>query len=251
MEVDVNMTTAKSILRAGMGRPSRQNSLYQKTSSTNEVVAGLIGQKGTADYDMKLYATGGIPACVFDYNISQPAYVSGAWEDKYAVDNQSVPVIEPAELFIFEGLLDDGETSVKYKLAAAEAGTGKLIAKNSAEVACAIFMEGQAASGADLDQEALFLGAIGGLSPVSYIETVTAGAITDHVIALSYSPVAIGGVGIMGANAGAAAPRVGVSVTAMVSMQYSHVPGTKALKVASTDAATIITVQYSYLPGNE
>lgn len=245
------MTTAKSILRAGHGRPSRQNSLYEKTSSTNEVVAGLIGVKGTADYDMKLYTAKGIASCVFDYNLNQPAYISGDWESKYAVNDQSVPVIEPAELFIFEGSLDDGETSVKYKLATAEPGTGKLQAKGSTEVAVAIFMEGQVASGSDPDQEALFLGALGGLSPVAKRETATTPS--SSVFTLAHAPISIGGAVIRGGTSTDVTFTniPGLAPTTLATGQAYWVPGEKTIMVASTDTTTQLIIDYVYLPGNE
>ena len=244
------MATAKSILRAGHGRPSRQNSLYEQTSTSNEVVAGLIGVKGTADYDMKLYTAKGIASCVFDYNISQPVYVSGAWESKYARNDQSVHAIEPEELFIFEGLLDDGETAIKYKLATAEGGTGKLQVKGSTEVAVAIFMEGQAASGSDLDQEALFLGALGGLSPVCVRETATTPA--SSVFTLDHAPISIHAVWLKGGVSSQATGNalVGVAATTLSTNTYNWIPGEKTITVASTDSTTQLIIDYVYVPGN-
>jgi len=246
------MVEGHSIIRAGHGRPSRQNQKYEYTTSSIEVTAHRIGSRGTSDALAKLTASEAIASCVFDFNLNEPPYnsTSEIFDTKQSKNTIDVQVFEPEQLFVFNGILDDGESVTKNKLGTYEPTTGKLQGKAATQIAAVIFQETLAASGADEYIEAVLLGALGAMSPVAKQEEV---AITSDVATLTYAPIGITTLQLNGSSGNTLAATVvnGVSSTALVASNASWTPGLKAITTAGTDTLTTITITYSYVPGNE
>ena len=242
--------TGKSIIRAGMSRPSRQNQLYEQNATTPEEVAGRIGCRGTNDYDAKIIdLVGDIPLCVFGKNESEPPTVSSEPNDLYAANDQSCKTHELHNFFVFTGTLNDGDTSVKGKLLTAEVDTGKLMPKAATEIACGIAMKSVAASGADEDLETLFIGPLGGLSPVVITE---AGTIDGETVTLTHTPISFQNITITTgdvANVDCIVGGVAVAKGAL-GVGICTLAG-KVITFHADNTPTLCSITYSYLPGNE
>jgi len=232
-----------------MWRPSRQSPQYEYTSSSIETVAQRVSCRGSADKQHKLAVAHHILGGVFGENLSQPTYYSTSeqFESTMALNTKTVEIYELENFFIFFGVLNDGESATKYKLASAEAGTGKLDTKASTEIAAAIFMETTAASGGDENIEALFLGPLGGMSPVCVVSVDV--AVATNSCTLANAPISITSVQIKGGTANNAGEINTITPVAASEVQWT--PGTKTLNFIASDAVTKATVSYAYLPGNE
>lgn len=143
------MVSRKSVIKRGDAYPIPETTyLYEKTSSDDELVAGLGASKGTADRQLKIYA-GGIPFAVFDYQTTHPGRYSDKDDWRYAHDGQPVNYFrEPFGSAVFEGVLDDGQSLTMGAAVQFETNTGKIQAL-ALNPRCGFAAETKAASGAD------------------------------------------------------------------------------------------------------
>lgn len=141
------MTQRNSVIKRGYAyQPEEESYLYEKTSTDDEKVAGLGGSKGTSDHQMKIYA-GGIPACVFLNQYKHPGRYSDKENMQYAHDAQPIDIATEG-WFVFEGVLDDGQSVSKGAAVQFETGTGK-IQSLALNPRCGFARETKAASGSD------------------------------------------------------------------------------------------------------
>ena len=143
------------ILVSGKPDEYQKGGTYEKLAATHEIVAGLIGSRGSATGELKIFEAGEVPICVFDKQIADMGRdANGDFDDDYATHDGSVDALFGD--FVFNGVLKDGEVIVENDLLEAETATGKLV-KCTYGIPCAMATEALSPSGADGDLICRFL----------------------------------------------------------------------------------------------
>lgn len=142
-----------TVLRAGKAFPGpKVQMLYEaQVASASEIVRGRGLSKGTADYELKLCATGATPIALGDIQTTYPGLDSnGSRNTDYATDGKPINALFYGP-FIAEMCLDDGASITKGNRVKCEADTGKAQAWSASGPYIGIAMETRSASGADLE----------------------------------------------------------------------------------------------------
>lgn len=121
------MTIPNNIILSGKPDQYDQGGRYEQTAAANELVAGRIAIKGTADDQWKLGTSGAAGQGVFDKQKYEPGLDGdGKYNENYAQNGKSVDVIKPGDCVMY-GCLTDGETIAKGAILQIGAA-GKLVA---------------------------------------------------------------------------------------------------------------------------
>lgn len=130
----------KEIFISGIRHAAEDAYYYEYTSTTQEVIQGLIAQVGTAAYQAKLSAgTAGVkPLGVFDVQSSHIPIVSGVLNSAYGESTYPVNIMQWGQ-FLFNGVVASGNNVSKFQLLeATSAGQLKLWGDG---YACAMAMD--------------------------------------------------------------------------------------------------------------
>lgn len=231
-----NMTRISVVKRGTAIKVPEDTYLYEKASSTYEQVASLGGSKGTSDHQVKIYA-GGIPLGVFDNQSTHPGKTGTPLRDSklYAEDGMPVDFLTEGD-FVFEGVLDQGQTVLKGQPLQFETNTGKIQLQTS-NPRCGYAVEGKVASGAD----GVILVKWDPEKTVIETESVT---VTAHVGTLTYTPIEIHAVeATTGSSVGGKILTVNQTTPIATNVYWN---GAKALTFNTTDAITAAKVRYRH-----
>lgn len=205
---------------------------YEKTSSDDEKVAGLGCVKGTSDYQLKLYSSG-VPAGVFLNQYKYPGTYSSTENKQYAHDGKPVDAALDGD-FVFEGVLDDGQSITKGQAVQFETSTGKVQIQTT-NPRCGYAEQTATASGADGTILVRW-------DPEHTIITEETVSTTAHVATLTYTPIEIHVVeATTGSSLGGKRVIVSDTTPAAGDVYWNK---SKSLTFNTTDAVTAARVRY-------
>jgi len=226
------MTRKSVLVRGEVKNPTNVVYNYEKTSSDDESVAHLGCMRGTADSQLKIY-NGGVPAGVFDYQSQRPGESSGEYNRSYAHEAKPVDALLGGD-FVFEGVLDDGQSITRGQAVQFESGTGKIQIQNQ-NPRCGWADETKSASGADSTINVIS-------DPEHTVITTETITVTAHSGNLTYQPIEIQVVEATTGSGLGGKHVVLVDTTPAAGDVYWALA--KALKFNTTDAVTAARVRY-------
>lgn len=244
-----------SILIAGDPSDYRSDlfSLYEAATggSNGEFIAGRVGSIGTGTHELKLYASGAVPLCMFDYQRTPGLNSSGNRDRDYQKDEGPVDALVPLKgPFIAKGVLDDGQVVTILDILDVEATTGKFQKHSAGGIPAAIALASSSPSGSDdTDFLVLFFGPLMGALRMGSLqsarvttETVT---VTTNVGTLTNTPLLVESVQISAGTATKACSMLNTTQTVLEGEVFVN-HASKTLTFNATDAATAAKVRYWY-----
>lgn len=228
-------------------------SLYEKTSADNEQVAGRIGKRGTADYQVKLWTTGVRADGVFDVqSYHQGLDSSDELDSEYAHDGKAVNFIIGGD---FEYLAEMVTTNVSvygYPLEP-ETATGKLQNFTGVGPIVAVSAETKTFGTASTHHRHKVRNLIGkeaqAIWKTEALTTAASGTVAGTVVTnvgyLSYLPIDIEYV--EATAGGTPGPKSLITVGTVGEYQVKLVRASKTLTFHANDGVTGVSVRYKYM----